>query len=71
QSIPLPSPVGRGAVCFVAKNRFIMRRIAIIGIVLLTISVPFQWLYLGNYVVSAASTLIAIYGILRYNNKFA
>ena len=48
-----------------------MRRIAIIGIVLLTISVPFQWLYLGNYVVSSASTLIAIYGILRYNNKFA
>lgn len=48
-----------------------MRRIAIIGIVLLVISVPFQWLYLGNYVVSAASTLIAIYGILRYINKLA
>lgn len=48
-----------------------MRRIAIIGIVLLVISVPFQWLYLGNYVVSAVSTLIAIYGILRYYNKLA
>ena len=42
-----------------------------IGIVLLTISVPFQWFYLDNYVVSAASTLIAIYGILRYYNKLA
>ena len=70
-STPDPSPLGRGAVCFVAKNRFIMRRIAMIGIVLLIISVPFQWLYLGNYVVSSASTLIAIYGILRYINKLA
>ena len=68
---PDPSPVGRGVICFVTKNRFIMRRIAMIGIVLLVISVPFQWLYLGNYVVSAASTLIAIYGILRYFNKLA
>ena len=42
-----------------------------IGIALLTISVPFQWLYLDNYVVSTASTLIVIYGILRYNNKLA
>ena len=42
-----------------------------IGIVLLMISVPFHWLYLGNYVVSLASTLIAIYGILRYINKLA
>lgn len=58
-------------ICFVANDSFIMRRIAMIGIILLTISVPFQWLYLGNYVVSAASTLIAIYGILRYNNKLA
>ena len=48
-----------------------MRRIAMIGIVLLIISVPFQWLYLGNYVVSSASTFIAIYGILRYINKLA
>ena len=68
---PDPSPAGRGVICFVAKNRFIMRRIAMIGIVLLMISVPFQWLYLGNYVVSSASTFIAIYGILRYINKLA
>ena len=42
-----------------------------IGTVLLMISVPIHWLYLRNYVVSSASALIAIYGILRYINKLA
>ena len=45
-----------------------MKKIALFGIIVFTISLPFQWLYLENPFVSAASTIVDIYLILRYNN---
>ena len=45
-----------------------MRKIALLGVILFSISVPFQWIYLENNVVSAISTVLAIYLILRYKN---
>ena len=43
-----------------------MNKLALLGVILFTISVPFQWLYLENNIVSAISTVLAIYIVLRY-----
>lgn len=33
------------------------------------LSLPFQWIYLDNYIVSGVNTLLAIYWIALYNNN--
>lgn len=45
-----------------------MRKLAFFGLLVFVISIPFQWLYLGNNFVSAANTLLAIYLCVRYKN---
>ena len=46
-----------------------MRKLALFLIVVFSVSIPFQWLYLENRFVSAANTILAIYFIFRYNNR--
>lgn len=43
-----------------------MKRLALYGTIIFGISLPFQWLYLGNHYVSGASTLIFLFILARY-----
>lgn len=46
-----------------------MRKVAKYLIIVWVLSLPFQWIYLDNYIVSGVNTLLAIYWIALYNNK--